>query len=100
MNVGPSSDLLAQVRMAPRHRTASAIIPAGPKGVNPRRPRHVHSYPGRAHVFEIAIGTLLLAVWGVLQFTVQPMTGAFHVLLLAGALLLIRGVALRPARPD
>ena len=30
----------------------------------------------------------------------QPMSGAFHLLLLVGALLLIRGVALRPDRTD
>lgn len=51
-------------------------------------------------MFELAIGTVLLVVWGVLQFAVQPMSGAFHLLLLAGAILLIRGVATRPVRPD
>ena len=50
-------------------------------------------------MFELAIGALLIAAWAVLQFAVQPMTGAFHLLLLVGAVLLIRGVALRPDRP-
>ena len=63
-------------------------------------PADCHSYPGCVLVFELALGTLLLAAWAALQFAVQPMSGAFHLLLLVGALLLIRGVALRPDRAD
>jgi hypothetical protein len=44
---------------------------------------------------DLAIGALLLAIWAYLQFVAQPVTGWIHVLLIAGVLLLIRGIALR-----
>ena len=44
---------------------------------------------------DLAIGALLLAAWGILQFAVQPLTGWIHLLLIAGVLMLIRGIAMR-----
>jgi hypothetical protein len=44
---------------------------------------------------DLAIGFILLAVWAYLQFVVQPVTGWIHVLLIAGVLMLIRGIVLR-----
>ena len=44
---------------------------------------------------DLAIGAMLLAAWAILQFVVQPLTGWIHLLLIAGVLLLIRGIALR-----
>ncbi len=44
-------------------------------------------------MFELPLGVLLLIVWGVLQFKVQPATGIFHILLAAGVILVVRGVA-------
>ncbi len=44
---------------------------------------------------DLGLGALLLAVWGFLQFMVQPQTGWIHVLLIAGVLMVIRGITLR-----
>jgi hypothetical protein len=44
---------------------------------------------------DLTIGFILLAVWAYLQFVVQPVTGWIHVLLIAGVLMLIRGIVLR-----
>lgn len=44
---------------------------------------------------DLWFGFILLAVWGYLQFVVQPLTGWIHVLLIAGVLMVIRGIALR-----
>lgn len=44
---------------------------------------------------DFAIGFILLAVWAYLQFVVQPVTGWIHLLLIAGVLMLIRGIVLR-----
>ena len=44
---------------------------------------------------DIAIGIILLAAWGYLQFVVQPVTGWIHLLLIAGVLFLIHGIAVR-----
>jgi hypothetical protein len=46
----------------------------------------------------LAIGVVLLLVWGVLQFGVDAGTGWIHLLLIAGVLLVIRGIALRGER--
>jgi hypothetical protein len=43
---------------------------------------------------DLLIGMLLLAVWIVLQFWVQPATGLIHFLLAAGVILVIRAIAL------
>lgn len=78
------------------------IIPAGPGSVNrgapapPRHrgaPRHLHHV--EAPVRDLLIGFLLLAGWGVLQFGTATHSGWIHVLLIAGVLLVIRGIALR-----
>ena len=44
---------------------------------------------------ELVVGLLLLVAWGVLQFAVQPSTGWFHLLLIAGVGLVIRGIVVR-----
>ena len=44
---------------------------------------------------DLGIGAVLLAIWGYLQFVVQPVTGWIHVLLIAGVLMVIRGITLR-----
>ena len=49
---------------------------------------------------DLAIGFILLAVWGYLQFVVQPVTGWIHLLLIAGVLLVIRGIAVRGEAPQ
>jgi len=46
-------------------------------------------------VRDLLIGFLLLAGWGVLQFGTATRSGWIHVLLIAGVLLVIRGIALR-----
>lgn len=43
-------------------------------------------------MFEMLAGLVLLVVWGVLQFGVQPANGWIHVLLAAGVVLIIRGI--------
>ncbi|MEO5824699.1 MAG: hypothetical protein ABIR59_02330 [Gemmatimonadales bacterium] len=45
-------------------------------------------------MIELVVGVVLLAVWGVLQFVVQPTTPFIHVLLAAGVVLVVRGIAL------
>ncbi|MCA9721626.1 MAG: hypothetical protein KC489_04335 [Gemmatimonadetes bacterium] len=42
---------------------------------------------------QIGAGLAILAAWGVLTFGIQPATGWIHVLLIAGVLLVIRGIA-------
>ncbi|MEO5799898.1 MAG: hypothetical protein ABIZ70_00390 [Gemmatimonadales bacterium] len=42
---------------------------------------------------ELPIGILCLAVWAVLQFKVQPATAWYHILLAAGVILAVRGIA-------
>jgi hypothetical protein len=75
--------------MAPRHRTADGIIPARTVGVN-----------SRGHVTELLIGIALLAGWGVLQFGAATASGWIHLALIAGVILVIRGIAKRDdARP-
>lgn len=49
---------------------------------------------------DLAIGFILLAVWGYLQFVVQPVTGWIHLLLIAGVLLVIRGIAVGGEAPQ
>ena len=44
---------------------------------------------------DMMLGFLLLAAWAILQFVVQPLTGWINLLLIAGVLMLIRGIALR-----
>ena len=44
---------------------------------------------------DIIIGLVLVAIWIVLQFVVQPATGWIHVALAAGVIMIIRGIALR-----
>lgn len=46
-------------------------------------------------MFELLSGLAVLVAWGVLQFVVQPVTGWIHVALIAGVVLVIRGVAMR-----
>ncbi len=46
-------------------------------------------------MFELLSGLALLVVWGVLQFVVQPVTGWIHVALIAGVVLVIRGIVTR-----
>lgn len=48
---------------------------------------------------DLGLGALLLAAWAYLQFVVQPVTGWIHVLLIAGVLLLIHGIAVRGEAP-
>jgi hypothetical protein len=68
--------------MAPRHRTAKGIIPARTGVVN-----------SRGHVTELLIGIALLAAWGVLQFGAAATSGWIHLGLIAGVILVIRGIA-------
>ncbi len=52
-------------------------------------------------MFELLAGLALIAAWGVLQFVVQPATGWIHVLLIAGVVVVIRGIVVRDAaRPS
>jgi hypothetical protein len=46
-------------------------------------------------MFELLSGLVLLLVWGGLQFAVQPATGLIHVVLIAGVVLVIRGIVTR-----
>jgi hypothetical protein len=46
-------------------------------------------------MFELLSGLAVLVAWGVLQFVVQPVTGWIHVALIAGVVLVIRGIAQR-----
>lgn len=48
-------------------------------------------------MFELLAGLLLLVAWGGLQFVVQPATGWIHVALIAGVILVIRGIVVRDA---
>lgn len=41
---------------------------------------------------ELLLGIVVVAVWGVLQFVVQPATGLIHVALAAGVVLIVRGI--------
>jgi len=51
-------------------------------------------------VFDLVAGLLLVAIWGVLQFVVQPTTGLIHILLGAGVIAIIRGIVrLSPGTP-
>lgn len=43
-------------------------------------------------MFDLVAGLLLLVVWGILQFAVQPATGLIHILLGAGVIAIIRGI--------
>jgi hypothetical protein len=51
-------------------------------------------------MWEFWGGILMLAAWAVLQFASQPTSGWIHVALIAGTVLVIRGIALgkKPAR--
>ncbi len=42
---------------------------------------------------EFVIGLLLVAVWAVVFFALQPATGMIHLALVAGVALIIRGIA-------
>ncbi len=46
---------------------------------------------------ELLVGIFLLAFWVAVQFLVKPASGWLHLLLIAGAVLVIRGVVLRDA---
>ncbi len=62
-------------------------------------PRTPLPSPGRL-MTELVVGVVLLAIWGVLQFVVQPSTPYIHVLLAAGVVLVVRGIALsNPGTP-
>lgn len=51
-------------------------------------------------MFDLVAGLLLVVVWGILQFVVQPTTGLIHVLLGAGVIAIIRGIVrLSPGTP-
>jgi hypothetical protein len=51
-------------------------------------------------MFDLIAGLLLVAVWGVLQYGVQPATGWIHVALAAGVIGIIRGIVrLSPGTP-
>jgi hypothetical protein len=51
-------------------------------------------------MFDLLAGLVLLVLWGVLQFGVQPATGWIHVFLTAGVVLIIRGIVrLSPGTP-
>jgi hypothetical protein len=43
-------------------------------------------------MFELLSGLAMLVVWGILQFVVQPVSGWIHVALIAGVVLVIRGI--------
>ncbi len=47
---------------------------------------------------DLVIGLLITLGWGVLQFGTPYTAGWIHVLLIAGVLLIIRGIALVPSR--
>lgn len=42
---------------------------------------------------ELLIGILCLVGWAVLQFAVQPAGALYHILLAAGVILMVRGIA-------
>jgi ABC-type amino acid transport system permease subunit len=44
-------------------------------------------------MIEFVSGILLLVLWVILQFVVQPATGFIHIALAAGVILVIRGIA-------
>jgi hypothetical protein len=44
-------------------------------------------------MFELPFGVICILAWGVLQFKVQPASGLYHILLAAGVILLVRGIA-------
>lgn len=46
-------------------------------------------------MFELLTGIALLFAWVGLQFVVQPVTGWIHVALIAGVVLVIRGIVRR-----
>ena len=51
-------------------------------------------------MFDLAAGLVLVVVWGILQFLVQPTTGLIHLLLGAGVIAIIRGIVrLSPGTP-
>ncbi len=51
-------------------------------------------------MFDLAVGLLLVVIWGVLQFVVQPTTGLIHLALAAGVIGIIRGIVrLSPGTP-
>jgi len=51
-------------------------------------------------MIELVVGVVLLAIWGVLRFVVQPSAPFIHVLLAAGVVLMVRGIALsNPGTP-
>jgi ABC-type amino acid transport system permease subunit len=54
--------------------------------------RHVVRVIGWVMV-EFVSGILLLVLWVILQFVVQPATGFIHIALAAGVILVIRGIA-------
>lgn len=56
-------------------------------------PGPVNAHP-KELMREFVAGLVLIAVWIVLQFVVQPATGWIHVALAAGVILVIRGIAL------
>jgi hypothetical protein len=43
-------------------------------------------------MLEFIAGLVLLIVWVILQFVVQPATGFIHIALAAGVILVIRGI--------
>ncbi|HET9066344.1 MAG TPA: hypothetical protein VFN22_11045 [Gemmatimonadales bacterium] len=43
-------------------------------------------------MIQLAVGLLILGVWGVVTFVVHPGTGWIHVGLIGGVLLVIRGI--------
>lgn len=44
-------------------------------------------------MFELPLGVACILIWGVIQFAVQPAAGLYHILLAAGVLLTVRGIA-------
>jgi hypothetical protein len=51
-------------------------------------------------VFDLVAGLLLVVIWGILQFVVQPTTGLIHIALAAGVIGIIRGIVrLSPGAP-
>ncbi len=44
-------------------------------------------------MFELPLGILCILGWALLQFKVQPTTGLYHILLAAGVILIVRGIA-------
>ena len=45
-------------------------------------------------MIELLLGIVLVLVWGALQFIVQPATALIHVALVAGVVLIVRGIVL------